>query len=221
MGTNQSRMKKVAIMVYSSIMKSRFLHLRTLEWGRGVVVKGRPVIDIRHGGRIRIGNGVTLNSIDFGYHVSMYSRVKLVADRKGASITIGDATRIHGSCIHAYSSVTIGAKCLIAANCQIIDGSGHDLSFDNVERRLATTGDSSPIVIEDCVWLGAGCIVLPGVTIGRGAVVGAGSVVTKDVPPMAIVAGNPARVVRQFDPASIAPHGPADPLSWYPPGCAC
>ena len=128
----------------------------------------------------------------------MHSPVKLMANRSGASIEIGDNTRINGSCIHAYSKITIGKNCLVAANCQIIDGSGHDLSMDDPANRVNTLGDAKPIVIEDNVWLGINCIVLPGVTIGEGAVIAAGSVVTRDVPAMAVVGGNPAKVIKQY-----------------------
>ena len=58
----------------------------------------------------------------------------------------------------------------------------------------------APIIIEDDAWLGAGAVVLPGVTIGRGAVVGANSVVTRDVPPLTVVAGQPARAIRVLTP---------------------
>ena len=58
----------------------------------------------------------------------------------------------------------------------------------------------APIIIEDDVWLGAGVVVLPGVTIGRGAIVGANTVVTRDVPPLTVVAGQPARTVRVLTP---------------------
>ena len=58
--------------------------------------------------------------------------------------------------------------------------------------------NSQPIVIEDDAWIGMNCIILKGVTVGRGAVVGAGSVVTKDVPPWTLVAGNPARVIKEL-----------------------
>jgi maltose O-acetyltransferase len=58
---------------------------------------------------------------------------------------------------------------------------------------------AKPIVIEDNVWLGGGAILLPGVTIGRNAVVGAGAVVTRDVPTNTVVAGNPARVIREIE----------------------
>jgi maltose O-acetyltransferase len=62
--------------------------------------------------------------------------------------------------------------------------------------RLQGYKDSQPVVIEDDVWLGARVIILPGIRVGHGAVIGAGAIVTKDVPPFAICVGNPARVIR-------------------------
>lgn len=79
-----------------------------------------------------------------------------------------------------------------------MDSNGHDLSFDNVADRINTTGQAESVVIEDNVWLGISVIVLPGVTIGQGAIVGAGSVVTKDIPPMSIAVGVPAQVVKLY-----------------------
>ena len=98
--------------------------------------------------------------------------------------------------MHACSSISIGRRCLIAANCQIFDGSGHDLSFDDISNRINTKGNTKPIVIEDDVWIGANSIILPGVRVGRGSIIGAGSVVTKEIPSMVHAAGNPARVIR-------------------------
>ena len=159
---------------------------------------GRPIIDVRDGAKLILGNNVRLNSINRGYHINMFGPVKLFADRPGAIIRIGDDTRIHGSCIHAYENVSIGARCLIAANCNIMDGSGHSLSFDNVDNRVNTHGDIRPVVIEDSVWICANTIILPGVTIGRGTVIAAGSVVTKSLPSMVLAGGNPARVIKSF-----------------------
>ena len=166
--------------------------------GKSVVIKGCPLIDIHDTCALEIGDHVTLNSKNHGYHLSMFAPVKLMADRAGAEITIGDNTRIHGSCIHAYERIVIGKRCLIAANCQIFDGNGHDLSFPGVENRIKTVGGSKPVMIEDDVWLGSGVTVLPGVTIGRGSVVSAGSVVTKSIPAMCVAGGNPATVIKQF-----------------------
>lgn len=163
------------------------------------ILNGVPLIDIRKGCSLHIGKNVTLNSTNEGYHLNMHSPVKIYADRPGASIRIGPNTRIHGSCIHAYQSISIGKNCLIAANCQIFDGNGHDPSFPNVEDRINTIGSSKAVVIGDNVWLGANCIILPGVNIGHGAIISANSVVVNDIPPMVIAGGNPAVVVKSYN----------------------
>lgn len=163
-----------------------------------LVLNGQPLIDIRKGSRLYIGDGVTLNSSNRGYHINMHSPVKLFADRAGAVIRIGEKTRIHGTCIHAYQSIEIGSNCLIAANCQIFDGNGHDISFPDVENRINTKGDNRPIKIEDSVWIGANSIVLPGVTIGRGSIISANSVVTKNIPSMVLAGGNPAIIIKHY-----------------------
>jgi acetyltransferase-like isoleucine patch superfamily enzyme len=190
-------LRRLGRAIYIKCYALRMSLIKGLHVADGVLFKGMPSIGIVRGASIHIGRGVMINSSNTGYHVNMYGAVKLLADRPGACIRIGDETRIHGSCIHAYVGITIGKRCLIAANCQIIDCNGHDLSFDDVGRRIHTSSGGKPVVIEDSVWIGANTIVLPGVRIGRGSVVAAGSVVVKDVPPMAVVAGNPARVIKQ------------------------
>ena len=169
-----------------------------VEMAGKVTILGSPLIDIRKGSKLYLGDGVILTSRNRGYHFNIHAPVKLFADRPGAEIRIGDQTRIAGACIHAQRSVTIGKRCLIAGNCQIIDSNGHDLSFPNVENRLNTAGSSYPVVIEDDVWIGANSIVLPGVRVGRGAVIGANSVVSANVPPMVVARGNPAEVVFDY-----------------------
>lgn len=118
--------------------------------------------------------------------------LKLVVDQ--ARITIGAFTFIgRGTEIDVSAEVLIGSHVLIAPGVFITD---HAHNFD-ADTRIDEQGCSSaPVVIEDDVWLGAGCMVLPGVHIGHGAIVGAGAVVTNDVPVMAIMVGVPARVIR-------------------------
>lgn len=161
-------------------------------------INGHPHIDIRTDCKLYIGNGVKLNSRNKGHHINMHSPVKLFADKPGAEIYIGDNTRIHGSCIHAYKSIVIGKNCLIAANCQIFDNNGHDLSFHNIKNRINTRGADQPIRIEDNVWLGANTIVLPGVIIGEGSIISANSVVAHNIPSMVIAGGNPAQIIKYF-----------------------
>lgn len=175
-----------------------------IEMNGKVKFVGRPLVDIRPGTRLVLGADVTLNSRNRGYHINMHSPVKIFADRPGAEIIIGENTRIHGTCIHAYQSIEIGRNCLLAANCQIFDGNGHDLSFPDVENRIHSKGVSKPIIIEDDVWVGANTFVLPGVKIGHGAVIAANSVVAQDVPPMVLAGGNPAKVIKDYSPGDIA-----------------
>lgn len=112
-------------------------------------------------------------------------------------LSIGDNTAInYRTVISVEQRVTIGSNCLIAEETKIFDNNSHGLHY---EHRALTRTDVAPITIEDHVWVGMNSIILKGVTIGRGAVIAAGSVVTKDVPPMTVVAGNPATVIKEIN----------------------
>jgi maltose O-acetyltransferase len=118
---------------------------------------------------------------------------------KGAQLSIGDGSFLnYGTSIAAHRRVEIGRDCDIGQYAIIMDGDFHS---PQDHRRPQ---EPRPVVIEDDVWLGARVTVLPGVRIGRGAVVAAAAVVTRDVPPRTLVAGMPARVVRQLDPSDDA-----------------
>ncbi len=108
----------------------------------------------------------------------------------GAIIRIGNGTYLNRNTeIVSANSVTIGRDCKIARDVIIMDTDQHALPSGKLI--------ADPVVIEDRVWIGARAIVLKGVTIGHDAVVGAGSVVTRSVPAHAVVAGVPARIMRQ------------------------
>ena len=173
-----------------------WLRRQGVEFGQGLVMLGRPRIE-RIEGRIVLGDRVTLRSSDEGYHTAMYHPVRLMVDASpSALIEVGDGTRINGASIHATRSIRIGRNCLIAANVSILDSDGHGVSV--AERGLHNPA-SAPVLIEDDVWIGANAIVLKGVTLGRGSVVAAGSVVTRDVPAMTVVGGNPAKVIKSVE----------------------
>ena len=169
-----------------------------------VTIVGLPLIHVCKGGRLVLEEKVRLWSRNTDYHVNLFAPVKLMVSRPSAVIKIGSNSRIYGSSINAYERVEIGRNCLIAANCQIMDANGHELSFSNLENRPFTKDKGKAVVIEDNVWLGTGVIILPGVRIGKGSIVGAGSVVARDIPPMCLAAGNPARVIRDYSANSDA-----------------
>lgn len=114
---------------------------------------------------------------------------------------LGPDTRVSCS-----KSVTIGNRVLISHNVNIYDNNSHPLNskerhedflfiFKNGYQQDIDL-KAKPIIIEDDVWIGFNCIILKGVTIGRGAIIGAGTLITKNVPPFAIVIGNPAKIIR-------------------------
>lgn len=132
---------------------------------------------------------------------------ELCTFNKGARIRVGDETYIGpGTNIRAFESIEIGSRVQISFGVNIYDNNSHSTSAHLRYEHAKTIMEkghpvsvedlrTAPVVIEDDVWIGFGSTILKGVRIGRGAVVGACSVVTKDVPPMMIVAGNPHRVV--------------------------
>jgi acetyltransferase-like isoleucine patch superfamily enzyme len=173
-----------------------YLSAKGVRVGKNLIVKGRPRI-MRFSGSIRIGDNVTLRSCDYGYHSSLYGPTRLMTDTsENALIEIGDNTRINGASIHATERISIGRNCLVAANVTILDSDGHGLLPG--ERTLVNPAPK-PVIIEDNVWIGINAIILKGVRIGQNSVIGAGSVVTRDVPPNCVVAGNPAQVIRTLD----------------------
>ncbi|GHV48006.1 hypothetical protein FACS1894181_02690 [Bacteroidia bacterium] len=125
-----------------------------------------------------------------GKNVSLY--FPLIVEGK-QNVSIGNNSALGSFChIWGIGGVTIGNNVLIAAHC-CITSLGHDISCSSMRENII----SKKVVIEDDVWLGYNVIVLPGVTIGKGCVIGAGSVVTSDIPSYSIAVGNPARVIKK------------------------
>ena len=151
----------------------------------GSLPRVRGHVSVHNAGRLKIGRRLLLDSRGF--------RTQLAIGSAG-TLAIGDDVFINqGADIWAAVQVRIGDRVLLGPHVTVVDDSAHDVAPD-VLRRVA------PVVVEDDVWLGRRSIVMPGVTIGRYSVVGAGAVVTRDVPPCSVVAGVPARIVRTFEP---------------------
>ncbi len=148
-------------------------------------------------GRVIIENYGTLSIGERTRFRASQIPVELATGPEGELI-IGDRTYINnGVSIGASCSVTIGQNVAIGPLCLIMDSDYHDLNDHSLP------GKSAPVKIGDNVWLGARATVLKGVTIGDGAVVAAGALVTRDVPSRTVVAGVPARVIKHLD-AEIA-----------------
>ena len=189
---------KVYLIIFHLFALIRFKLNHRISLGENVRIKGPVNYHIVQNSKLLIGNNVLVNSSNYKYHVNMHSPVKLIADGENSIIEIGDNTRIHGTCIHAKSKIVIGRNCLIAANCQIIDSNAHELLMEAPESRLSSIDSGKPISIGDNCWIGMNSIILPGVSIGDGAVIAAGSIVTKNVQEKTIVGGNPAKLIKSY-----------------------
>jgi acetyltransferase-like isoleucine patch superfamily enzyme len=165
------------------------------------------------GPNVRLGPTAGFDATDparivIGDYSYIRGEIGLLSER--ARVSIGDHAYVGPeSRIMAQESIRIGSFVLIAHLVDVHDNNSHSLDWrerreDAVlafERRAAMRQvgvTAAPIVIEDDVWIGAKSTILKGVTIGRGAVVAANSVVTKDVAPFTLVAGNPAQTIREL-----------------------
>ena len=156
-----------------------------LQLGRNVYIAPRVLI-------VEIGDGGPVALAD---KVAVHRDAILETGRQGY-IQVGAGSSIHPGCqLKAYvEPIQIGEGVMIAANVAIYSYD-HGMAPDQPIRRQPLTS-KGPIIIHDEAWIGTGAIILSGVTVGEGAVVAAGSVVTKDIPAGAIAAGNPARVIK-------------------------
>lgn len=147
---------------------------------------------------IEIGSNVFIREYSRIEAVDSYGNVKYAPRLK-----IGDGTHIEQFFhVGACDCVEIGKNVLIAGRVYISD---HNHNFKNVEVPIMNQGIEAggKVVIEDNSWLGEGCVILPGVTIGKGSVIGANAVVTKNVPQFSVAVGIPAKVIRQYNPDTI------------------
>jgi acetyltransferase-like isoleucine patch superfamily enzyme len=161
----------------------------------------------RYGPGLRCGNFVHWiagsGDIVLGEHVHMDGKCDIMFGAllpERPVLEIGDHTYVNHRCAFSVARrVTIGRHVFISANVRFMDAPGHPLDAAARRAHLPAPADQiRPIVVGDDAWIGVDCIVLPGVTIGEGAVIAAGSVVTKDVPPFTLAGGVPAKPIREL-----------------------
>lgn len=168
--------------------------------GAGTVFAGS--VDRRaNGASIRIGDACLIQG-------------QLVVERDESRISVGNRSLIGGgSVLDCALEIAVGDDVLISYGCIIADSDNHSIypelrandlaNWMNGRQHDWTNSRMAPIRIESGSWIGARSVILKGVTIGAGSVVGMGSVVTRDVPPRVVVAGNPAVIVREIEPLRV------------------
>jgi acetyltransferase-like isoleucine patch superfamily enzyme len=166
-----------------------------VQWGSGWKFYGLPILQKHRRSTWLVGARLNLRSTARSNPLGPQRPCILSTRSAEARLDIGDDLGMTGGSIVVAQHICIGHRVLIGANSIITDTDFHPL--DPLERqRDPQNGASKPVVIEDDVFIGMQCLILKGVHLGAGCVIGAGSVVSRDVPAGMIAAGNPARVIR-------------------------
>ena len=160
-----------------------------IVYGKGNRIIGKIIVFRTPDSEIQIGDHCIFNSSSKLNFRGINHPCVLQTGTPHARIMIGNHVEMSGVSIVSNSSVTIGNHVLIGANCQIGDRDGHSNRYKS---------SPEPIIIEDGVWLGMNVTVLKGVTIGARSIIGANSVVTKDIPANCIAVGNPCKKIKDL-----------------------
>lgn len=168
-----------------------------IDWGKDWRLTGIPIIQKHRKSTMIFGAGLGLRSLTRSNPLGPNHPVILCTWSANSLLEIGENFAMTGGALCAAEKIVIGDDVNIGANTTIIDTDFHPL--DPVLRRTTPqAAETSPVIIENDVFIGMNCLILKGVTIGKNTVVGAGSVVPHNIPSGVIAAGNPAKVLREL-----------------------
>lgn len=185
----RSLISEVRKIIYTSLLSTEFKELASrTSISKGLTLVGGQYIAIKE--KCSLGKSGVLTA--WSYYANEFFSPEIII---GANCSIGDYFHVS-----AVNSIRIGENVLIGRWVTIVDNAHGEINKDiiliaPIKRKLYSKG---PIVISDNVWIGDKSTVLAGVTIGRNSIVGANSVVTRDVPPNCIVAGSPAKIIKMI-----------------------
>ncbi|RFZ92816.1 acyltransferase [Mucilaginibacter conchicola] len=183
--------------VYSHAVTTFKFHLNGVQFSSDFVGFGIPILDINMGGKFTIGKRFWFNSGKYHAMGGRQQQCYFVA-AKGAEICIGDNVGVTSIAIICHNRISIGNNVKIGINTVIYDTDFHSLDA-RIRNQIPESIEgvrSKPVTIKDGAFIGGHTTILKGVTIGKNAIVGAGSVVFKDIPDEQVWAGNPAAYVK-------------------------
>ena len=161
-----------------------------IKIGKKCEFRGKCLVSKAPGSLITIGNDFKCFSV-YKEPSFLKCRTSIQTNESSANLIVGNNVGMGGVKISCFSRIVIGNNVKIGGNTTIMDGDYHPEDY--------RSGDPKEIVIEDNVWIGYSCIILKGVHIGKNTVIGAGSVVTKDIPQNVIAAGVPCKVIKKIE----------------------
>lgn len=190
---NLIKILKIPYYIYRYLRDILFCTIYIGHWDRSWRFHGLPLIQKYKNSTIKIGANFVACSNPKNNTIGVFQKVIIKTNKNQAVIHIGNHVGISGATLSSDTQITIGDNVLIGSGVLITDSDAHSINpkFRSDKSKIM----SSPIIIKDDVFIGARSIVLKGVTIEKGALIGAGSIVSKDVEAFAIVAGNPAKKI--------------------------
>lgn len=188
---------------FCHIIASIIMRCNDVQYG-SFHTNGIPIVEVprKNGGRIIIGNNLHMNNGHAANNIGFTSRCVLSAIG-GATLTMGENIGMSQTAIWAVDAdITIGRNTQLGGGVKIYSSDFHSMSY--IDRRDPEGADkdnrrSAPVVIGDDCFIGAGTIILKGITIGARTIIGAGSIVTKSIPADCVAAGNPCRIIKHVD----------------------
>lgn len=183
------RRNKIYYILYSPLVWL-ILSLKGVHFNLNCYFNGLTYFHKAKTSTIKIGNSCRFNSRTTSNLIGINHKCIISTLANDANLVIGDGCGLSGTTIGCFKYIELGKNVRCGANTLITDSDWHG---DDPR-----TGDSKPVLIKDNVWLGYGAVVLKGVTIGENTVIGAGSVVTRDIPANVIAAGNPCKVIKSI-----------------------
>lgn len=183
--------KMYFVRTISTVFMKLKLRVFKIQYYKDIQFYGQCYLYKAKGSVIVLGKKLNFRSFGNSNLIGINRNCSISTLTQNAKIIIGDSCGFSGTVIGAFDNITLGNNVRCGANTLITDSDWH---LDDPR-----SGEPKSITIEDNVWLGEGVKVLKGVTIGENTVIGAGSVVTKNIPANVIAAGNPCRIIKSID----------------------
>lgn len=192
------RLAREVILFFDRTRTIFLFSVNHVSYRQNFITNGVPIIGVHRFGRMTIGSHFRMNNGILHNQIGRNQRCIFKVEKNGI-LEIGNNVNISSTAIVCCEKITIKDNVKIGGNVTIYDTDFHSLE---ISERTKMNEDLSlrvnkPIVIEKNVFIGAHCTILKGVRIGEGAIIGAGSIVTKDVPSNEIWGGNPAKIIRK------------------------
>ena len=183
-----------SIAFFSGFTMSIIMHFKNIEHGKNLKFYGLTKFKRSSSGHIKIGDACTFRSWSTSNLIGINRPCIMISLAHESKLEIGDNCGFSGTVIGCFKDIIIGNHVKCGANTLITDSDWHPEDPRSAEPKA--------IHIHDNVWLGVNVTVLKGVSIGKNSVIGAGSVVTRDIPANVIAAGNPCKVIKKLDNAN-------------------